>query len=152
MYKKYLLICCLCSLISCAEKRPEDILSKEKMQDILVDLALAEHSLLHLSPPTGAEKPIRAVELYAYVFKKNGIMLSNFRKSNRYYTEHARDYVEIVKSVVDSLKSLKSQIDQRAKTHEKGLKAREQYKENMLPCLFCEPPRVPLSPIQMEKH
>lgn len=147
MYRKGLLICCLWGLVGCGEQRPQGILSEQKMRDVWVDLNLAKSSLSHRSSlPSAAAQAERTAALYAYVFKKNGISQGDFEKSNRYYTEHPQRYVKIMKVVLDSIKGLKKEMDQRIQAQKRYSKAQKGFRENGLLCLFCEPARLRKGP------
>ena len=142
MYKKYWLIACLCSLISCRKIPPKGILTEEKMRDVLVDLKLAKCSLPYREGQR--DKPIQAEALYAYALRKNGTTESDFEKSNRYYTEHPQRYIDIMNAVLDSLTKLKSQVDQIVKTDEKTLKTQPPAGPQVTKPAATSPPIVPI--------
>ena len=142
MYKKYWLIACLCSLISCRKILPKGILTEEKMRDVLVDLKLAKCSLPYREGQR--DKPIQAEALYAYALRKNGTTESDFEKSNRYYTEHPQRYIDIMNAVLDSLTKLKSQIGQIVKTDEKTLKTQPPAGPQVTKPAATSPPIVPI--------
>jgi hypothetical protein len=91
-------------------KKPDDLISKNQMVDLLTDMLIA----------AGAEniKNIdleRNVNYYPLVFEKYGIDSTRFKESNYYYTSQIDDYEKILKRVDNRLKSLKEKLDNEIK-------------------------------------
>ena len=87
-------------------KKPDNLISKKQMVDLLTDLAIA----------SGAENIKnndleRNVNYFPLVFKKYGIDSTRFKESNYYYTSRIDDYEEILKKVDDRLKAMKKELD-----------------------------------------
>ena len=106
--KKNVTTLCLCGLllISCSkkeEKIPENILPKEKMIPIMVDVHLAEAKIQsnNLSM-TDSTKKI-AAGYYKNVFEKNKITEQQFRESFLYYSRHLDLLNKIYEEVISEL-------------------------------------------------
>ncbi|WP_081959042.1 DUF4296 domain-containing protein [Algibacter lectus] len=86
-----------------APKKPKNLISKEKMVDILIDAKIVGSANM-------ANKRImesHGVDLETYVFKKHNIDSLQFAESNEYYTFNIEEYDEIYQKVKDSLEALK---------------------------------------------
>lgn len=84
-------------------KKPKNLISKEKMVNILIDARL-------LGSANNINKNImqkHGIEVSSYVFEKYGIDSLQFALSNEYYAYHIKDYEEIYDKVIDSLEELK---------------------------------------------
>ncbi len=84
-------------------KKPENLISKNDMVTILVDLAL-------LSSAKGVNKKTlenAGISPEDYVYKTHNIDSLQFLNSNKYYAYYNEDYDAILKRVEDSLKTLK---------------------------------------------
>ena len=87
-------------------KKPEHLISKEKMVDILIDIKL-------ISSASSKNKLImrnHGVNLNTYVYEKYNIDSLQFALSNSYYSFHVKEYEEIYTKLVDSLTALKDQL------------------------------------------
>lgn len=87
-------------------KKPDHLISKNQMVDLLTDMFIA----------SGAEniKNInleRNVNYFPLVFEKYGIDSTRFKESNYYYTSRIDDYELILQKVDNRLKALKKEID-----------------------------------------
>ncbi|GAA4269249.1 DUF4296 domain-containing protein [Hyunsoonleella aestuarii] len=94
-------------LASCYElkgpEKPENLLSKEEMVNILIDIRL-------LTSSTGSNRAVlenNKIVPETYVYKKHKIDSIQFASSSDYYAFYIDDYDEIYKKVRDSLKLLK---------------------------------------------
>lgn len=94
--------------VSCSDtrapKKPENLLSKDRMVGVIVDISL-------LNAAKGINK--RTIEdngLYPldYVYKKHQIDSLQFAQSNSYYSYFINDYEAIYTRAKDSLEQLKS--------------------------------------------
>lgn len=84
-------------------KKPKNLISKEKMVDILIDAKIVGSANM-------ANKRImesHGVDLETYVFEKHNIDSLQFAESNEYYTFNIKEYDEIYQKVKDSLEALK---------------------------------------------
>ncbi|WP_147677266.1 DUF4296 domain-containing protein [Algibacter pacificus] len=84
-------------------KKPKNLISKEKMVDILIDSKIIGSS--NITNRRIMEN--HGVDLKTYVFKKHNIDSLQFVESNTYYTFHIKEYNEIYQKVKDSLEVLK---------------------------------------------
>jgi len=97
----------ICFLMSCSGTKkldkPEDLISKEKMVNVLIDLSL-------LSSAKGINKSKienTGIMPESYVYKKHSIDSLQFVKSNVYYAYNLDAYQDIIKKVTDSLSKLR---------------------------------------------
>ena len=85
-------------------KKPKNLISKDKMVNILIDIRL-------MSAATGSNKRTldeKVVDKEAYIFNKYNIDSLQFALSNEYYAYHIDDYDDIYTRVKDSLDGLKT--------------------------------------------
>ena len=102
-------------------KKPDNLIAKEKMVDILIDaklIALANSVNRKIMKEHG-------VKLNTYVYTKHNIDSLQFALSNEYYAFHIKDYEAIYVKVKDSLEILKIKFIEteeriRAEQEEKG--------------------------------
>ena len=83
-------------------KKPDNLISKEKMVDILIDAKL-------IASATSINRKImedHGVDLNTYVYTKHHIDSLQFALSNDYYAFHIKDYEKIYMKVKDSLEVL----------------------------------------------
>lgn len=82
--------------------KPDNLISKQKMVDILID------SKLLTTGNTATKKVMRDsnVNVSTYIFKKYNIDSLQFALSNNYYAFHIDQYEEIYAMAVDSLERL----------------------------------------------
>ncbi|WP_424500362.1 DUF4296 domain-containing protein [Robiginitalea sp.] len=93
----------ICFLVlSCGNQlmeAPEDLISKEKMSDILYDITLI-NSIDNSHPQVLKSKNIKVMD---FVFKKYGIDSTQFVQSDLYYASVPALYEEIYQAVEDRL-------------------------------------------------
>ncbi len=97
-------------LINCTSntiiKKPDNLISKDQMVDLLTDLFLANGAIniknTHLQ---------RNVNYYPLVYEKYQIDSTQFKESNFYYTSKIDEYNKILKRVDDRLKKLRKQFE-----------------------------------------
>lgn len=114
--KYILLIGVLC--LSCAHssepQKPDNLISKNKMVDIMIDLSL-------LSSAKGINKKVieqNGITPDDYVYKRHEIDSSQFVQSNAYYSYYIDDYKLILNRVEDSLNKLKFKYNKLAEQEE----------------------------------
>ena len=87
-------------------KKPDHLISKNQMVDLLTDMLIA----------SGAENIKnsnleRNVNYFPLVFEKYGIDSTRFKESNYYYTSRIDEYEQILQKVDARLKAMKKEID-----------------------------------------
>jgi hypothetical protein len=114
----------LCFVFSCSEKPgspPDNLINKDKMTTVLVDVHLAEASTEARSVTPQLIDQIAALR-YQLVFKKHGISLLQFQDSYDYYLDHPELLNEIYIEVVNRLSAMDSKYSAKPK---KTLNARD---------------------------
>lgn len=110
MKKVVLYIFCVC-LISCGEKvvkEPEPLISKEKMADILYDLAI-----LTAAKNTSTVILVKnKIETMEYLYTKYNIDSIQFVENNLYYASIPADYVAIYAEVDSRLDSVQKKMEE----------------------------------------
>ncbi|GAA4232985.1 hypothetical protein GCM10022291_08970 [Postechiella marina] len=101
-------------------KKPDNLISKKKMANILIDLRL-------IRSVTGNNKKVldtHNVKAAQYVYKKYDIDSLQFALSNNYYAFHVQEYEDIYALMKDSLDGLKIKyktlIDEETKAKKKA--------------------------------
>ena len=105
--KKYLLIIVL--IIGCSENVPENLIDKEKMENIIFDIMI-------LNASSGFDLKVDKNLLSdEFIYKKYNIDSLQFFESELYYSKNPRDHYEIYAKVkirilksIDSLRSIDS--------------------------------------------
>ncbi len=124
--------------VSCADEKPENLLSSEKMEKVVKELLLAEKKLSSLNLPSDT-----LYQIYEYqkqvVLRDNAVTSAHFDKSLTYYLEHSEAYVEIYERIIDSLQlelknaELKSEKKIKLDTLQGRGKIKINNKQNALP-------------------
>ena len=109
---KYFYIVFLCFfLAACTSntiiKKPENLISKNQMVDLLTDMYLANSSdnIKNINLQ-------RNINYFPLLFEKHQIDTTRFKESNYYYTSKIDDYDEILAKVDTRLKALKKQFEE----------------------------------------
>ncbi len=91
-------------------KKPNNLISKNKMVDLLTDMLLASggENIKNLNLE-------RNVNYFPLVYKKHNIDSAQFTESNYYYTSKIDEYDEILRRVDERLKALKQKYDDKRK-------------------------------------
>ncbi|TAH29764.1 MAG: DUF4296 domain-containing protein [Cytophagales bacterium] len=82
---------------------PKDILSRQKMRSVLIDIHLLEGKIAesgYIYPDTATINYVRGSKI---IWKKHKIDSVYFRKSFQYYTQNPAILTQIYQEVVDSL-------------------------------------------------
>ena len=98
-------------LLGCNEKtveKPENLIAKEQMADILYDLAII-NAAKKINPNYLIE---RNIESMPFIFKKYGIDSAQFSRSDIYYASIPEEYEAIYKNVEARLEKEKSEFDE----------------------------------------
>lgn len=122
MMKKALLYIFCIALISCGEKvvkEPEQVISKEKMADILYDLAI-----LTAAKNTSSEILVKnKIETMEYIYTKYDIDSTQFVENNLYYASIPGEYVSIHTEVDKRLEAVQKKMDEARKIKADSAKA-----------------------------
>lgn len=108
MGRVLLFLCCLLAC-SCGKKlmeEPEQLIPREKMVDILYDMALLD-AIDNSYPQTLEENDIRVMD---FVFEKYGIDSLQFVQSDLYYASIPAEYQKIYEAVEDRLTQKRDSI------------------------------------------
>lgn len=89
---------------------PDDILGKEKMIDILVDLQLVEGTLILKRSIGKAYLPYKEF-YFNHVFEKHQVSREKFEESLDFYKDHLYLLNEIYGEVINKLKEMKKELD-----------------------------------------
>ena len=132
MMKKAVLFIFCVVLVSCGEKvvkEPEQLISKEKMADILYDLAI-----LTAAKNTSTDILVKnKIETMEYLYTKYGIDSVQFVENNLYYASIPSEYVAIYKEVDSRLESVQKVMDEARRIKADSVrKARDKTKENKI--------------------
>ena len=119
-------------IISCGEKvvkEPEQLISKEKMADILYDLAI-----LTAAKNTSTDVLVKnKIEPMEYLYTKYGIDSVQFVENNLYYASIPSEYVDIYTQVDLRLKSVHKKMEEVRKIKADSIKeARDKAKEKQI--------------------
>ncbi|MGY8915479.1 MAG: DUF4296 domain-containing protein [Flavobacteriales bacterium] len=131
MKKAVLFIFCVV-LISCGEKvvkEPEQLISKEKMADILYDLAI-----LTAAKNTSTDILVQnKIETMEYLYTKYGIDSTQFVENNLYYASIPSEYVAIYTEVDSRLEAVQKIMDKARKIKADSIReARDNAKEQKI--------------------
>ena len=124
---------CLMHLVSCAEKviePPADLIAKDKMIDILYDLALLNSA--NSTNPDALKK--NSVETMPYLFEKYDIDSVQFSQSDLYYASVPLEYESIYETIQSRLEKEIQVFDEERqqkteKAREKAAKVRDSLKK-----------------------
>lgn len=132
MMKKAVLFIFCVVLISCGEKvvkEPEQLISKEKMADILYDLAI-----LTAAKNTSTDILVQnKIETMEYLYTKYGIDSTQFVENNLYYASIPSEYVAIYTEVDSRLEAVQKIMDKARKIKADSIReARDNAKEQKI--------------------
>lgn len=111
--KKYgILLWIILSIISCIKRleKPENLLSKKQMSDILIDIGLSKNIPHNVLDTLVKNTTHKADKRLLKILDKNKIPLKRFTESHRYYTLYPEEYKLIFKIIKDSLKKELTQL------------------------------------------
>lgn len=81
---------------------PKDIIAREKMVDIMIDIHLAEAGIQDLRLRKDSAERLFATQ-EKYIFKKYGVSDSSFLRSYNFYLENPEMMEEMYTAIIDSL-------------------------------------------------
>lgn len=111
--KKIALLFVLFSVFSCGDSavdKPENLIEKEVMVDILSDLTIIQ-SVETNNPGVITQKEIKVNEV---IYKRYNIDSVSFAQSNRYYASNPHEYQKIIKKVSEKIAAKKEVLNQQS--------------------------------------
>ena len=90
------------AVFSCGERKPEGILSKGEMVQIMEELYIAEEKVNYLALSRDSAKMVAEV-MDSKVFERAGVNDSIFKRSFDYYMERPKEMELIYTALVDTL-------------------------------------------------
>lgn len=113
--KKYLILFLMIVTASCSEEVvvetiPADVLSKQAMVELLVDIQLIEGGII-IRKLKGKEFDKEINVYYQIAFKKHGLTKKTFEYNMRYYTDHLEKLEEIYDEVINELSKLQAESE-----------------------------------------
>ncbi|WP_053971105.1 DUF4296 domain-containing protein [Mangrovimonas sp. ST2L15] len=125
MKKGALLFLVLAVFLGCHDvkmpEEPENLLSKEQMAHILLDLALVNSA-------KGVNKKMlenNGIVPDQYIYKKYQIDSLQFVENNNYYAYRVDDYDEIIQKVMDSLDVIRKGLSEEMKKEEERFRRKQ---------------------------
>lgn len=101
MKKIIIIVCCTLMVFSCKDNsvaKPDNLIAKDKMTDILYDITLLE--AVKVQNLKGGINKKRANE---YIYKKYKIDSIQFAKSNKYYASDLKEYKKMLDKIKERL-------------------------------------------------
>jgi hypothetical protein len=114
MKKGAVLMLVLVAFLSCKEdtiKKPNDLVDKETMVNIMYDISLFD-AIKYQSPATLDSAKITAPK---YIFKKYKVDSLQFAQSNKYYATDFKEYKKMYEEVNTRLKDKKGVLEAKKK-------------------------------------
>lgn len=109
--KKYFLLLILALLTACKKEtveKPENLIPKDKMKDILYDLSL----LQAIRGVNQAVLDSNQIDPTTYIYKKYKVDSLQFAKSDQYYAiENVKNYKKMYEEINDRVKKEKAHVD-----------------------------------------
>jgi len=108
--RRIALILVLFTFFSCENKaveKPENLIDRETMVDILYDLTIIQSAEIS-NPGTFSQNEIKVDEV---IYKKYKIDSLAFAQSNRYYASDAHNYQKLFQKVSEKLKAKKEELN-----------------------------------------
>src|SRR5688500_10614741 len=103
-------------LLSCSgDKIPEEILPRDKMIDVMIDIHLAE-AAISTQQIYGENANQKAADYYDRVFRQHGIRKEEFRKSFDWYTAHPEIFKEVYDELIVKMSSQEPELIKRIGT------------------------------------
>jgi len=110
MLRTFTYICMFIFLASCTSrtiyKKPDDIIPKNQMIDLWVDIYIANGT-----EKVNNKKLEKRINYFPFIFQKYNIDSVRFMKSNIYYTSKIEEYEEMFQKVEKKLLDIKAVLD-----------------------------------------
>jgi hypothetical protein len=120
MKKKFLLLTLLVGFISCKDEavnKPDNLIAKDKMIDVMYDLSILEA----MKYQNLASLDTYKVNPSQYIFKKYKIDSVQFAHSNIYYASNYTNYKEMYDDVIKRIEAKKIVMDSLVKKEDEKL-------------------------------
>lgn len=120
MKKTFLLLTLLVGFISCKDEavnRPDSLIAKDKMIDVMYDLSILEA----MKYQNLASLDTYKVNPSQYIFKKYKIDSAQFAHSNIYYASNYTNYKEMYDDVIKRIEAKKTVMDSLVKKEDEKL-------------------------------
>jgi len=139
MKKFVILLLTLGLLMACTSrtifKKPEDLIPRDKMVDLLTDLFIANSA--KVSPDKEGKHNKNYLQL---VFEKYHVDTAQFKRSNYYYTTNIKEYRLIYQEAFNNLEKLEKKYDIRQKIRDSIFK----HQRDSINLLEKEKPKKPI--------
>lgn len=100
-------------MMSCSSKKnkdaPENLLSKENMVSVMMDIQLAD-AAINLSNYGQGNYPNDKQKLFTEIYSKHKITQKQFEESFTYYVEHPEDFQKIYDDVISGLSKKQAEM------------------------------------------
>lgn len=109
MRKIIFLVCCVFSVVSCNNtiiEKPNNLIGKDKMIDILYDISLLE-AIKNQNVEGGISNKVGN----DYIYKKYKIDSLQFVKSNKYYASNVEEYKKMFEKIKERLTNETKKIE-----------------------------------------
>mgnify|MGYP000099389691 CR=1 FL=1 len=108
--KSFVFFLSLVLLLSCNENavpKPDNLLSQEKMEDILFDLTVLQ------AADTGMPQVLNDnnIDVNNYIYKKYKIDSTIFYQNHKYYASDIKNFKRIYTHISDRLNAIKNEVD-----------------------------------------
>lgn len=104
-------------MLSCTEGRPDDILSRAEMVEVMEELYIVEEKVNHLGLSRDSAKKV-SEKLTSKVFESAALNDSVFKKSFDYYMERPREMELIYTALVDTLQLREQRAPYKTENHQ----------------------------------
>lgn len=130
MKTKILLICYVLLLVACSkeDEAPDDLLPKDKMVPLLIDIYVGESRVNNLR--LSRDSSMAIFEVYeGELFKQHEVTDSAYRRSMTYYYNHPKELEEIYGIVLDSLNLREQRLKEKREKEEVSKETDKKEKE-----------------------
>lgn len=109
LFLLFAVVLIILSACSPGAKKPENLLSKETMIQVMADMQLAEAKVKNLRVSTDSARQVYSIyELH--IFEKRGIEPEQYKESYQYYLSSYEEMRKIHTALIDTLNQRQSQI------------------------------------------
>lgn len=108
--KNFLSFIIIIILVSCSDKpvqEPDNLLSKEEMENIIYDISILQAAEVYKPEVLGNN----SVKIKEYIYKKYNIDSTTYFQNYKYYAANIKSFKKIYKHVNDRIENKKTEID-----------------------------------------